>query len=739
MRLKLPVLLLIYCLLLPLSFILHPFNVFPEDPKMPVVIDGDQVSYSQEQGKIIARGNVVIKSLADKTELFCQETVYDTKLNTASLMGDVKVIKDEMIIYGKDIVYDFNTGNAEMTEVRFEDFPLFGESDKGKRVGDEGKLVLEKNYITTCDLSNPHYRMVTKSATIYPGERVVAKNVVLKIGNFPIFYLPRLSLSLKDQSPPGEFTPGKDNDWGLFFLTRWRYRLNDENRGKIMLDYYQKRGLGTGFTHNVETKNFGTALIKYYQINDTLYHLENRVDLLDKYSKRMDVDSKYLEDDRYKAQLSYSWNPQPNLSIKSEFHKFSDQYFMKDFFEREYDIDPHPLSYILMNYSLENASLSLLAQKRMNHFWAETEYLPQLEYDFFRQAIGDSNFYIESNEKIGNINYKFADGSSDSSANSGKTQNAFRIISHNTLSYANKIKWLGIEPYLGYYANFYSHDKDRKNNVWRLVPEAGITFNTKLYKMFDSNWNIFGEEIKQIRHIMTPELKYEYIHAPKLSDAYFYNFDGDDVLTRTETVTFTLRNKIQARNEERTWDFIYFSPSVTYQAHQEGERPNYFDKLTIDFEVYPRSGISLHTKTEYDLQMKKYTSFEADLSFSKKYKVTEGGEEVEKERYVVSLGHRYQRKDNTEGTLNFEYQLTPKLRFKSYIRFIYNTEDFQEQQYAIRADLHCWWLDVGIDLNRRTEGSKDTMLWFAFTLKAYPDINIGFDQTYDGGKKSYYD
>lgn len=739
MRRRANAFLLIGYLLIPLSFILYPFDAFSDDAMQPVIIDGDEVSYGQLEGKVVAKGNVVITSEAEKSKIFCQEAVYDAKLNTARLIGNVKIIKDEAIAYGEDVFYDFNTGNAEMADVRVEDLPIYGSAEEGVRVGEDGSFVLRRGYVTTCDLAVPHYRLVSKRAIIYPGERVVARHVVLRIGNFPVFYAPYVSQSLKDDSMPIELIPGKDKDWGIFLLSRLRYHLNDENKGKVMVDFYEERGVGTGVTHSLDSKQFGKALIKYYQIQDHLYHLQNRSQFEEDYPERININPKYLEDDRYKAQVSYSWKPTPNLSVTSEFNKFSDQYFMKDFFEREYDVEPHPLSYILLNYSLANSSLSLLTQKRMNHFWTETEYLPQLEYNLFRQNLGSSNFYLESEEKMGNINYKYADNSDSSvGSNAGKTNNAFRITTHNILSYVDKIKWLGIEPYAGYYANFYSHDKDRENNVWRLAPEMGLTLSTKLYKLFSTDFSMFGEEVNQMRHIITPQINYQYIHAPKLSDSYFYQFDEDDALSRKETITLTLGNKLQARNKQRTWDFIYFSPSVTYQIGQPGERKNYFDQLAIDFEIYPKEGISLTSKTKYDMQLKKYTSFEADLTFSGKVKVDEGGEEVEKEKYSVSLGHRYQRQDETQGTLDIEYQLTPKVRFKTYLRFIYNTEDLEEQEYAFRVDLHCWWMDIGIDLDRREEGSKDLIFWVAFRLKAYPDINIGFDHTYDGAKKSYY-
>ena len=97
------------------------------------------------------------------------------------------------------------------------------------------------------------------------------------------------------------------------------------------------------------------------------------------------------------------------------------------------------------------------------------------------------------------------------------------------------------------------------------------------------------------------------------------------------------------------------------------------------------------------------------------------------------MGHRYTRKDSSQATFGFNYQLTPKLEFRNYLRYRFDENKFQEQQYALRTDLHCWCMDLGIDVNK----DKDVTFWLIFRLKAFPDVSVGFDHTYDGAKESY--
>ncbi len=711
-----------------LFFLLLPLVGLCQEAMTPVVIDGDEVSYLTKEGKVIAKGNV--KMAYKEVELYCQEAKFDANTNIADIVGDVKIVRGQTVLYGKDIIYDFNTYNAKAKNIRIQDPPIYGVTEKGSKIGKE-KYILEDGYVTTCDLTEPHYRLVSKHITVYPEEKVVGRNMILKIGKVPVFYLPYVSQSLKDESFIMNVVPGDDKEWGTFVLTRWRYTASLRNRGNIFTDWYDRRGLGLGVTHKSTNDKIGHALLKYYRIEDYLYKQEERYALFSQHPSRQGIPAKRLEDDRYKAQFSYEWDsPELPLSIKAEFHKFSDVNFMKDFFELEYETDPSPLSYILTKYSFAGSSFSLLMQKRVNRFFSDVEYLPQLEHNFYSQVLGLSRFYLQSDNKIGNLN--------NTSANSGEGSDAFRIHSHNVLDHVNNIKWLNVNPFVGYYTTFYSRNGTGQDNILRLVPEFGVNLSTKLYKYIrPKNLNILGEEIDLMRHIVTPELEYKYIREPIYSRSRStFSFDNEDSVSRTNDIVFTLKNKWQAKNSQRTWDFIYFSPAVTYQIDPEGNESR-FTSITTNFEIYPKKGVSLTSDLSYSIDTKRITGFNTDLSYEKKMKVMEAGEEVEKTKYLFVYGHRYSRQSSTQGTMDFTYQLTPKLQVKTYTLYEYNTEDFRDQQYKIRTDLHCWWMDLGVRLNRRSEGSKDFTIWVEFTLKAFPDISFSIDQSREGAKKSY--
>ncbi|MCF7908430.1 MAG: hypothetical protein K9L86_06135 [Candidatus Omnitrophica bacterium] len=700
--------------------------------KIPVIVDADEIDFQRGVGKIYAKGNV--KMVQKDVELYCDEGIFDVNTNIANITGNIKVIREGTVLYGETAVYDFNTYNADINNIRFESTPFYGEAPEGEKIG-KNKLVMRNGYMTTCDLAEPHYRMVSKEVTIYPGDKVVARKVTLKVGKVPVFYIPYFSQSLKDTSFPAEIVPGHNDELGYFLLTRWRYQLNEEHTDWFNIDWYEERGWGFGLTHKMESKKMGKALARYYMIQDKLYQIGKRNSLFKVHGDRSGKADKYLEDDRYKAELSYDGEPIKNLSIIAEFHKFSDEFFVKDFFEEEYELNPNPKSYLLMRYPFQNSSLSLLTQKRFNRYESMSEYLPELSYDFFSQQLGNSKLYFNSSEKISNLAKK--------NANSDLDDDAFRFYGKNTLSYSDKIKWLSISPNIGLNSIYYSKNAFGDEDIWRIGFTSGTSLSSRLYKVFDVDWDIFGEEIDKVRHLITPEITYSYAHEPTVANANVFQFDGIDSLSRSETVSFVLSNKLQVKNKENEkWDFVYFSPALNYTINPEGANSR-ITTITADLEIYPKEGLSLTSNVTYDAnsdgnKLGRITSFNLDFTTKGKYKVFEAGEEVEKERYSFTYGHRYTRVTDTQGTFDFSYQLTPKVKLGSYLRYEYNRGDLFEQQYKVRTDLHCWWLDLGLDVKRASVGGKNYTVWFEFVLKAFPSLSITFDKTHEGAKSQYY-
>src|SRR6056297_2865582 len=103
---------------------------------------------------------------------------------------------------------------------------------------------------TTCDLEEPHWHIVAEQITIYPDDKIIAKNISWYEGDKKIFTLPSFMIFLrgKNQLP---YLPdiGQSNSEGWYFKNQFNYVEDASSYGSIYLDLMEKKGIGAGIEH----------------------------------------------------------------------------------------------------------------------------------------------------------------------------------------------------------------------------------------------------------------------------------------------------------------------------------------------------------------------------------------------------------------------------------------------------------------------------------------------------------
>jgi hypothetical protein len=74
------------------------------------------------------------------------------------------------------------------------------------------------------------------------------------------------------------------------------------------------------------------------------------------------------------------------------------------------------------------------------------------------------------------------------------------------------------------------------------------------------------------------------------------------------------------------------------------------------------------------------------------------------------------------------YKLNNLWKARIYERFDMYTQKWEEQQYTIIRDLHCWVAELTLSFGDTMNAGAG--IWFVMKLKAFPDQAIGMKQTY---------
>jgi hypothetical protein len=557
--------------------------------------------------------------------------------------------------------------------------------------------------------------------------------------------------------------PGNRKDWGPYLLSVSRFNLSNNVEGRVYLDYRNKLGWAEGAGVNYYKTPVGSGDFKFYYTSESTSSYSN---------SSTDSRSSYQ---RYFMRLRHKWDIDNQTNLVAEVYKITDQkrkYYdptvniLKDYFYREFEKDSQPLSYALFHHSFTYSSFDLLLQKRTNNWFDQLDKMPLATFTLPSIQVGDTPFYFENNSTFGTFNKKY-----NMSPVTADDLTVTRFDTTNKISLPMRVAFLRVSPFVKVQETVYDKGVNGSSTLpARSTFYAGTEVSTKFYRVFDVKTNALGLDLNGLRHIITPSISYSYNPEPTTSSHKLPQIDGVDMLTSSNAAALELSNKLQTKRKNKTGelvnvDFVDFKVNTTYAfapriAYGTSKvelynhtvvdtlDPNNKSKLGAGFsdflfkcKILPYAWMRIEADATYkhsgvpsDADYDNYNHFSAvnyDVNF-----------DFAPER-SFGLGQRYQRKGQSQITASFQWRLNPKWKFSIYERF--NLKDYLdtsiapnvwvgkeslEQQFTLTRNLHCWDVDFTLD----TRKNSGTTIYVMFRLKAFPENEFGFNQSYNEPK-----
>lgn len=669
---------------------------YAQEASSPVEINGDQVQYSVTDNKVIATGNVVVKR-SDVT-LTCDRLEFDRSQNIGIAEGNVVLERKEGRLTGDKMFYNFTTMKGDFIEAKIASKPFYG---SGKKITKEGEnhIVLRDGYITTCDLDHPHFRLKAPKVDIYQGDKAVARNMTLVLGQLPVLWIPRYTQDLQHKKPMFVITPGYDKNWGSFVLTQWRHYWNDHVNTVLHLDYRSRRGWGEGIDLNYNSPEFGNGFMRMYYTQERFKDDKFFIN----FSESKDP---VVEKERFKGEWRHKWDINENTNAIWQYYKLSDDQFLKDFFEREYEDDTNPPTYFLLTRGFSSAgTLSLRSDVRVNRFASAIDRLPEINYLLPGTRIFDSGFYWKNNTTYSNL----AKLEPSPSVNRYETM---RLTTDNQISYPFKVmRFLELRPFVGGEETFYTKTLMKEdNNTVRGIFKTGADVSTKFFRVYDVHSNLLNLDINRLRHVVTPSVAYFYTHDPTLEAAKLVQFDATDNLARGHGMTFGFENKLQTKRKGKSDDLVRLLLTSDFYLKEDSHKGG-FNNVVSKMDVKPNEWVTVYSETYYDTIEEHLSNANFDVYLTDP-----------KNKWSISLGKRFDREVDDQITSQFNLRLNQKWYFEVYQRWDVEHGINKEQEYAFVRDLHEWEMKVSFN-HKETDGDA---IWIAFTLKEFPDLTLDF-------------
>lgn len=220
---------------------LNPETDVPEEGM--VIGDGDDMAIVDNFVQI--HGNALIKF--EDVILRADHIWADFDENLMRASGNVHLKIGNEETYSDELIFNLeNKKGIARNGFTFSDPWYFGGSEIFKI--EEDRSYIRGATLTTCSLKHPHYYFSVSEVIVRMNEEMIAKNIVLRIGGFPLFYFPVIRRDIRKGKIAKIIVKlGTDSYQGpniSIILPVARKRRYD---GALLYDRSSKRGQGYGF------------------------------------------------------------------------------------------------------------------------------------------------------------------------------------------------------------------------------------------------------------------------------------------------------------------------------------------------------------------------------------------------------------------------------------------------------------------------------------------------------------
>ncbi|MDO5552621.1 MAG: hypothetical protein Q4G68_02555 [Planctomycetia bacterium] len=465
------------------------------------------------------------------------------------LDGDIIFREGDRVIYAKEMYYDAKNriGLIHDTEMVL---PIPSTTGgyfrlKADTVRQQGpNLLTAKNtWVSTSMMGVPGYRLQSNQLTgevrevpLFDAETqlpvidpatgqqamesqqyLIAENNFIAIGSAPVFYWPWMAMDASDQTLYiRSLKFGKDSIFGYQARTTWNpYQLlgigdnrPDGTDWDLNLDYLSDRGLGHGTTFLYNRDEFfgcktpALGMLNFYGISDkgtdNLGLGRRNVPFPHSYRYRGLAKHRQRFDDL--GCFGGGW------TLTGQFGTSSDRNFIPQYFENEWYTGPNPQTSLEMKKTVDNWSLDLSAEARLDKFYTETNQLPRLNHYWLGQPLFSNKLIWYEHTKIGYNQFKTTESpyaaadrdlfryldwelAEDATSNNPNSSGArtlaadsFVFSTRHELDVPLEAGPLKVTPYaLGEYA-FWGQGATEKN-IGRAYGRGGVRLNLPVWKV----------------------------------------------------------------------------------------------------------------------------------------------------------------------------------------------------------------------------------------------------------------
>ena len=710
------------------------------------------VSYSSRQIDYYVGRNRIVLSGGSRVEyedtiLTAENIVFDPDTEVLSAEGypDLREKTDRLV--GRSLSYDLEGRAGVINEgvTTFEDGLYYGDSIARET---DGALRVRGGTYTTCSGATPHYRLVSHQMKVYMNDKVVARPVILYVGEVPVFALPFYVFPIRKERHSGFLIPSIEVGF-------------TENKGRFVKNF----GYYWAPSDYFDVSTWGD----YYEFTKWIAHLEARYKL--RYSLSGSFKTSFMEEMAYnkrrwdleaqhRQELGTNWTASLSADFRSDATYASDA---NQSIEESVDRSLHSQLWLNGRWSRLSAGVTVDRREELDD-GAISELLPKVQITASqRPLVGKVEGASGLRALLSRVSYSW-----NATAVNDRDRAAEDIEVHQGLGVGSTLRtsgkalgWLNLSPRITVDQDWYDRDRRGRELPGRFTYATAVSAGTTLYGTFFPGVG----SLEAARHVIEPSVSYSWTpEFPQYFDNgrdVFYTFSGFGSTPRArKAVGVSLVNKLQAKlrsgDETRTLDnLLRWSTSSSYDFRKDDHR---WSDVSSSFEFRPGKAASVRWSSRYDaydwnLKNSSVTTtlslnggspdhevslLERDLfedatpvdELRRAFSEESGGEPLGNRPWDAAVTFRYSRgADPDAATYWFDgsahFSPTPKWRLNYSVHYDLREQVVASQEWAVHRDLHCWEAQF---VRRYYDG--EWQYYFRINIKALPEIQAESGRTY---------
>ncbi|MEW5801356.1 MAG: LPS assembly protein LptD [bacterium] len=265
MRGKQSVLILVLCL--------YAFSSFGFALEMPldgeIHILADHLEYDQQTERLKGHGNVRVQY--GELTFTSDEIDFSIPDGLVLAYGDVQLSPDSRYqIQSDSLRFDTASRLFSVQNSRVFMEPSYSFTARQIVQTSEREIVVSRASYTACDSESPAWRISCSRGTVELGQSAKMKNIVFRVKDTPLLYLPYFWFPVNQEKAAGFLTPdlGQSSGLGYYIQNYFYWPIRDWTDILFPLDYYEKRGVGAGLEYRYALSESDFGHLRAYGIWD---------------------------------------------------------------------------------------------------------------------------------------------------------------------------------------------------------------------------------------------------------------------------------------------------------------------------------------------------------------------------------------------------------------------------------------------------------------------------------------